>query len=234
MVLNYPFNHAHTAFTSLFLSPLTLLKIYFFGALVVAWLSILILSGSIDAVLLYLGYLPIFENISFATITVWNSIHNAANSGTITSQKLLSDLQTLKVLIIRPFVRDVCVSLLVTLLLLAGQEMCFHFQKEETKSVEGSQCEIGNVCETSSHEQKWIRLWSLGHVYVYGAILTVIVTTLAGPCRRLFGWWHMVIKDEKYLIGQELQNSIEVSDSSLLFFFSSLTDPLLLLLPLRD
>jgi hypothetical protein len=90
-------------------------------------------------------------------------------------------------------------------------------------------------CEGETDGDRWsecqvkagkhmFRLFSLGHTYVYITICTVIVKALSGPCRRLVTWWHSVIKDEKYLIGQELQNSVEVSGVTLIC--SDLTDSL--------
>lgn len=193
MILNYPFNEAHLALLTL--TPSTLLRIYLFGILIVGWLSALILTGRIDTLLLSAGYLPVFENLVFAVITVWNSIQSSGPN--ITSQKLQNDLITLKVLIIRPFIRDLCYSLLLTYFLI----FCQYYAGVAVVVTARNQHDMVSYL---------LRTWSLGHLFIYFAIMTVIVQTLSSPIKQWGKWYYSKIKDENYLIGMELQNSAEV------------------------
>jgi hypothetical protein len=205
MFLNYPYDDPNNYLVTL--TPSAILRIYLFGALVVGQVAMMILSGKIDALLLSIGSLPIFENYVFAIGTVWNSlqpIHVHPNNRTpngssgnhnplaMTSQKLATDLATLEVLTIRPMVRYLAYAFLSTLLLLVCQDL---FPKTL----------ISLPLFSLLFSYSW------GHLFVYLISVMAITRDLSGPMRRWANWYYSTIKDENYLIGLELQNSEAVS-----------------------
>lgn len=175
------------------LSLESILNIYCFGFMAVALFSNLILSDVIDSVLLLLGYIPIFENLSFAIITTWNAIihnnyeineedNNAANNH---KTKVLNDIKTLKILISFKTIDDLHLKI--------GTLIAFIFFEDY----------LGSLFQLKFP----IKIY---RGYLLGIFSSILLKVFYVPMTQWMKLYYKSIKDENYLIGMELQNSVEV------------------------
>lgn len=173
-----------------------ILRIYFFGFLITGWVSSLILSGSIDSILLTIGYVPIYENIVFAIITTWSAIINYPNNindnnnnvdGETTNNisKLKSAFEALTILSHFNLIDSIRKRFfIIALSIFIEDSMSLFYDMRNS-----------------------IKFYYLG-VYVSFAML--LFNVLYSPVSQWMRLYYKSIKDENYLIGMELQNSVEV------------------------
>lgn len=172
------------------LSFQAIFQLFCFGFIVLGWISNLVLTGAVDSFLLGVGYVPIFENNVFAIITTWNTIinnnyptHNHHGEPINPRQQLKNDLKTLTLLLNFNFLIDFKFKFNLIVLSFIIEDLL-----------------LASLLPVKVY-----------YLFVALMFLRYACHALYTPVMQSMKLYYKSIKDENYLIGIELQNSVEVS-----------------------
>lgn len=177
-----------------------LFKTFLLGLVAVMWTTVMILSGSVDRILVRLGYRPKFESVLLSVMGVMeglqNAVHHESNylRDNWDTDRLLEMLQTFHDSVIAPIVRPVTL-VSVPLALVAV-------------------CDISSLLgwhPIATSFSLASRRITCTHFYVYLTMIVIMSQHMRSWCKFWYDKFYQSVKDENYLIGLELQNSEEVS-----------------------
>mmetsp|Transcript_1936 Transcript_1936/g.3073 ORF Transcript_1936/g.3073 Transcript_1936/m.3073 type:complete len:1099 (+) Transcript_1936:22-3318(+) len=172
------------------------LRCLFLGSMLVNWISILICSGAIDRILTKLGYLPLFDNWTYAVNTSWSSIVDPTASNDSRISAVRSAICSFDRLVVSPIALPHIYSMLTIMLLERGK--LYLTPVDPTQYTGVFQLIADTIVHARSPVGKYL-MWAYA-LYLFG-------TFVSKPVLYWCQWYYNSIKDENYLVGMELQNS---------------------------
>eukprot|EP00602_Paraphysomonas_sp_CaronLab_P005391 CAMPEP_0185020942 /NCGR_PEP_ID=MMETSP1103-20130426/3590_1 /TAXON_ID=36769 /ORGANISM="Paraphysomonas bandaiensis, Strain Caron Lab Isolate" /LENGTH=969 /DNA_ID=CAMNT_0027552163 /DNA_START=333 /DNA_END=3242 /DNA_ORIENTATION=+ len=185
--LVYPLVHVGNRITyiTLEISIACHIQCFVLGSVVLNWVSILIFSGAIDRIMTRLGYLPLFDNWTYAIGATWNSIVNPGDTCESQVTAARTAINNGLKFLVEPVAQG------------------FTFGMWMIVVIEWVACLFHKYLRYGLRDGHPIVARHIVKIYVCYFAYVALKKPLEYWCR----WYYHSIKDENYLVGMELQNS---------------------------
>jgi hypothetical protein len=199
--------HTIPLFTSLPSIHEDLLRTFLLGQLIVTWTSVMILSGSVDRIMIRLGYRPVYESVLLGVMGVMeglqNAVHHESNylRDNWNSDKLLEMLEVFEDSVIAPVSKHTDVVVLTIVLALVA---------DSTVSIGWYSLPSITANVTTQLPFLQPKLFTWTNLLVYVCTVVGLWRSVGNSCKFWCDKFYQSVKDENYLVGMELQNSQEV------------------------